>query len=145
MAETNKSVGDGDVVLFAVPAVDEVAVGLPDVVDELVAEGELCDVGQVEGQSLVLPALTEIHLHGVRLWESKYNIKKPRQPHKTSHYLKQSQATSENLILPQTITRNLRKRHTTSNNLRQSQIISDSRQPHTSRYQSGNLFYKTLQ
>lgn len=67
MTEPDERVGDGDVVHLAVPAVDEVAVGLPDVVDEFVAEGEACYVGQVERQPLVLPALSEVHLHGVGL------------------------------------------------------------------------------
>lgn len=53
--------------LLAPTAVDEVAVGFPDVVDELVAEGEAGDVGEVEGQTVIFPALSKVYLHAVRL------------------------------------------------------------------------------
>ena len=53
--------------LLAVPAVDEVRVWFPDVVDELVTQGKLRHVIQEKRQSLVLPSLPEIHLHGVGL------------------------------------------------------------------------------
>lgn len=58
LPDSNKYIRDGDVGLGRQAAVQEVRVGFPDVLEEGVAESDLCDVGKVKLQAFVVPALS---------------------------------------------------------------------------------------